>query len=209
MSLAKRLAAWWDGPGQVRWHLPMGNGWQAGGLFTNCVSKKCLMRRVRLMLEAPREPPSRVYRLADVALDYLVGLVSDAELDSYEVRLGISSGVADRRDNALTDIIIAKLTGGRSRKTVDNDDDSDGGFPDLFLAVSLTYDAYDCDGDELCEGWWLEVAAEYSASDEWCTVRWSRYVGRDAHAVARDAALQDAALRAAYKALRHAYNAEL
>jgi hypothetical protein len=31
MSLAKRLAAWWDSPGEVRWHLPMGSGWQAGG----------------------------------------------------------------------------------------------------------------------------------------------------------------------------------
>ncbi len=24
MSLAKRIAAWWDEPGYVRWHLPLG-----------------------------------------------------------------------------------------------------------------------------------------------------------------------------------------
>jgi hypothetical protein len=160
------------------------------------------------MLEAPREPPSRVYRLADVALDYLIGVVSDVELDSYEVRLGVSSGVADRRGEVLTDIIITKLTGERSRKPADDGDDGNR-FPDLFLEMSLTYDAYDCPhSDELCEGWWLEVAAEYDAESEWCAVEWSRYIGRDVYALARDSALQDAILRAAYKALRHVYNAE-
>jgi hypothetical protein len=131
---------------------------------------------VRLILEAPREPPSRVYRLADVALDYLVGMVSDVELASYEVRLGAGMG------------------GSR--------------YPELFLALSLTYDVYDCpDGDEVCEGWWLEVAAEYDAPNEWCTVEWSRYVGADVHTTVRSATLQDAVLRAAHKALKHAYNA--
>jgi hypothetical protein len=171
----------------------MGNGWQMGGRFSNCVSKKCLVRRIKRILDAPAEPPSRVYRLADVALDYLVGLVSDVELDSYEVRLGISVGATGRR--------------GRASASVEPPDGNR--YPELFFAMSLAYDAYDCpDSDELCEGWWLDVAAEYSAEIEWCTVEWSRYVGADAHVVARDAALQDAMLRAAYKALRHAYNAQ-
>jgi hypothetical protein len=183
----------------------MGGGWQAYGRFTNCVSKRCLVRRVRRILEAPREPPSRVYKLADVALDYLVGMVSDVELESYKVRLGVNIGVADRHDKALADAVVSKLTGGRIRSS------GNGGnrFPELFLTLSLTYDAYDCpDSDELCEGWWLSIVAEYDVSAEWCAVRWSRYVGRDAHAVARDPALQDAILRAAYKALRHVYNAQ-
>jgi len=169
-QLAKRLSAWWDESGYVKWHLPLGDGWQIAGRFSNCVSKKCLMRRVRQIVETPKELPSRIYKLADVVLDYIVGLINDVELDSYEVRLGASAG------------------GGR--------------FPDLFLAVSLTYDAYDCpDSDELCEGWWLEVVAEYDVESEWCSARWSRYVGVDRRIDV------DAVLRAAYKALKHAYNA--
>jgi len=200
-QLTKRLAAWWDGPGHVRWHLPLGDGWQASGRFANCVSKKCLVKRVRRILDAPMEPPRRVYRLADVALDHLVGIVSDAELDGYEVRLGVNIGVADAYDGALADAILAKLAPGRRARG--------GGsrFPELFLSVSLTYDAYDCPhSDELCEGWWLGVSAVYSLPGESCAVEWSRYVGADVHAVVRDVALQDAILRAAYKALRHAYN---
>lgn len=95
----------------------MGSGWLAGGRFMNCVSKKCLMRRVRLILESPREPPSRVYRLADVVLDYLVGMVSDAELESYEVKLGVNIGAADKYDKALADAVIARLTGGRVQES--------------------------------------------------------------------------------------------
>jgi len=202
-QLAKRLAAWWDESGYVEWHLPLGGGWQMGGRFSNCVSRKCLVRRVRQIVEAPREPPSRVYKLADVAMDYLVGMINDVELDSYEVRLGVSIGAADKYDNALADVVIARLTsqesGGaaRSRET-----DGDSRFPELFLSMSLTYDAYDCPhSDELCEGWWLEVVAEYDVESEWCSARWSRYVGTDKHIDV------DAVLRAAYKALRHAYNA--
>jgi hypothetical protein len=189
----------------------MGNGWQASGRFSNCVSKRCLMKRVRLILETPREPPRRVYKLADVALDYLVGLVSDVELDSYELRLGSGIGVADKYDEILASVVTAKLAGQRHSNVAEGQElDSDGGkFPELFLSVSLTYDAYDCpDGDELCSGWWLDVAAEYSVPDERCVVEWSRYIGADAHVVVRDAILQDTVLRAAYKALRHAYNAQ-
>jgi hypothetical protein len=199
-QLAKRLAAWWDDPGRVRWHLPLGGGWQASGYFSNCVSKRCLMRRVRLIVEAPREPPRRIYRLADVALDYLVGVMSDADLDSYEVRLGVDIGAADRYDKALADVVIAKLTGQKPAGR-EADDDVDR-FPELFLSMSLTYDAYDCpDSDELCEGWWVEVAAEYDATGERCAVEWSRYVGAEKHSMDKDAVLN-----AAYKALRHAYN---
>jgi hypothetical protein len=206
MSLAKRLAAWWDSPGEVRWHLPMGSGWQAGGRFTNCVSKKCLMRRVRLMLEAPRGPPSRVYRLAGVALDYLVGMASDAELESYEVKLGVNIGAADKYGKALADAVISRLTGG---KVQESSGGGGGRTPELFLAMSLAYDVYDCPhSGETCEGWWVGVTAVYSTLDEWCTVEWSRYVGADVRAIARDAALQDAILHAAHRALRHAYNTQ-
>ncbi len=201
-QLTKRLAAWWES-GYVKWHLPMGNGWQVAGRFSNCVSKKCLIRRVRRIVDAPVEPPRHVYKLADVALDYLVGMVNDVELDSYEVRLGVDSGARDKRDRVLTDLVVAKLTGGAvAQKAASGVEDSGSRFPDLFLGVSLTYDAYDCpDGDELCMGWWLEVAAEYDVESEWCVVRWSRYVGVDKRIDV------DAVLRAAYKALRHAYNA--
>jgi hypothetical protein len=200
-QLAKRLAAWWDA-GYVRWHLPLGNGWQISGRFSNCVSKKCLMRRVKRILDAPVEPPSRVYRLADTALDYLAGLIHDAELDSYEVRLGVDSG-EDRRGKAMTDLIVAKLTGGAVVRKAINDEDGVGRFPDIFLGIRLMYDAYDClDSGELCEGWWLEVVAEYDVESEWCSARWSRYVGVDKHIDV------DAVLRAAQKALRHAYNAK-
>jgi len=189
----------------VRWHLPLGRGWQASGYFDNCVSKKCLVRRVRLILKAPREPPSRVYKLADVALDYLLGLVSDVELDSYEVRLGVNIGAADKYDKVLADIVAAKLAGqirediaGSQRRGGDN-----SRFPELFLSASLTYDAYDCPhSGELCEGWWLSVSAVYSLPGEFCAVEWSRYVGVDKH-IDIDV---DAVLQAAYKALRHAYN---
>jgi hypothetical protein len=196
-----RLVAWWRDPGRVEWHVALGRGWQISGHFGNCVSKKCLMRRVRLIVKAPREPPSRVYRLADTALDYLLGLVYDVELDSYEIRLGVSIGVADRYDKALTETITTRLTGKRIQKL--GDSDSVGGFPELFLSMSLTYDAYDCphSDDELCEGWWLGISAVYSLPGEFCTVEWSRYVGTVAHMIDRDAVLH-----AAYKALRHAYN---
>jgi len=200
-QLTKRLAAWWEDLGRVRWHIPLGRGWQASGSFDNCASRTCLVRRVRLILKAPREPPRRVYRLADVALDHLVGMVSDAELDSYEVRLGVNIGAADAYDGALADAVLAKLAPGHRARG--------GGsrFPELFLSVSLTYDVYDCpNSGELCEGWWLGVSAVYSLPGESCAVEWSRYVGADVHAVVRDVALQDAILRVAYKALRHAYN---
>ncbi len=203
-QLLKHLAAWWDESGYVKWHLPLGGGWQMGGRFSNCVSKKCLMRRVRLIVEASREPPRRIYRLADIVLDYLVGLIHEAELDSYEVRLGIDSGIEDRRGKALADLIIAKLTGGAVAQKPANDDEDGGGsrFPDLFLGIRLSYDAYDCPhSDELCEGWWMNVAAEYDVESEWCTVEWSRYVGADARKID-----VDVIRRAAYKALRHAYN---
>ena len=179
-------------------HLPLGGGWQASGFFDNCVSRTCLVKRVRLILKAPREPPRRVYRLADVALDYLFGMVSDAELDSYEVRLGVNIGAADRYDKALAETITTRLTGKRIQKP-----SGGGGFPELFLSMSLTYDAYDCPNsdDELCEGWWLGVSAVYSLPGESCAVEWSRYVGTDVHVINKDAVL-----RAAYKALRHAYN---
>jgi len=200
MSLAKRLAAWWEDPGRVKWHIPMGNGWQAGGYFENCVSKKCLVRRVRRILNAPMEPPHRVYKLADVALDYLVGLVHEAELDSYEVRLGIDSGIEDKRGEALASLVIAKLAGEAvAQKTAD---DEDGRYPDLFLGMRLSYDAYDCPhSGELCEGWWIDVGAEFSWPGERCVVEWSRYVGADARRID-----VDAVRHAAYKALRHAYN---
>jgi hypothetical protein len=198
-QLTKRLAAWWEDPGRVRWHIPLGRGWQVSGYFNNCVSKKCLMRRVRLIIKTPMEPPRRVYRLADAALDYLVGLVSDAELDSYEVRLGVNIGAADRYDKALAEAITTRLT----RKRISGGD-SGGGFPELFLSMSLTYDAYDCPhGDELCEGWWLGVSAVYRLPGESCAVEWSRYVGVDKHIDV------DAVLQAAYKALSHAYNASI
>ncbi len=201
-QLTKRIAAWWDESGYVRWHLPLGGGWQVAGRFSNCVSKKCLMRRVKRIVETPMEPPSRIYKLADVALDYLVGMMNDVELDSYEVRLGTSIGAADKYDKALADVVTAKLTGQESGGVVRRQDD-DNRFPELFLSVSLTYDAYDCpDSGELCEGWWLEVVAEYDVESEWCVVRWSRYVGAD-----RRMLDVDDVLRAAYKALRHAYNA--
>jgi hypothetical protein len=164
--------------------------------------------RVRRIAEAPREPPSRVYRLADVALDYLVGAVSDAELDSYEVKLGVNVGAADRHDKALADAVVARLAGGRARES-SGGEEGGGRPPELFLTMSLTYDVYDCPhSDEVCEGWWISVTAVYSTLDEWCVVEWSRYVGTDAHVVERDSALQDAVLRAAHKALRHAYNAQ-
>ena len=194
-----RLAAWWEDPGRVGWHIPLGRGWQASGYFNNCVSKKCLMRRVRLILKAPREPPRRVYRLADTALDYLVGLVSDAELESYEVRLGVNIGAADRYDKALAEAVTTRLTGKRI-----SGGDGGGGFPELFLSMSLTYDAYDCPrSDEICEGWWLGVSAVYRLPGEFCAVEWSRYVGVDKHIDV------DAVLQATYKALRHAYNASI
>jgi len=162
------------------------------------------MRRVRQIVEAPREPPSRVYRLADIALDYLVGMINDVELDSYSVRLGVSVGAADKYDKALADVVISKLTGQESGGAARRQD-SDSRFPELFFSASLTYDAYDCPhSDELCEGWWLEVVAEYDVESEWCSARWSRYVGADKYMLD-----VDAVLRAAYKALRHAYNASL
>jgi hypothetical protein len=203
-QLLKRLAAWWDETGYVRWHLPLGGGWQISGRFSNCVSQKCLIGRVKQIVETPREPPRRVHRLADVALDYLVGIINDVELDSYEVRLGVNSGIEDRRDKALADLIIAKLTGGAvaTRPANNDDENSNDRFPDIFLGIRLSYDAYDCpDSDEMCEGWWLEVTAEYNIESEWCSAEWSRYAGTDKRIDV------DAVLRTAYKALRHAYNA--
>jgi hypothetical protein len=82
------------------------------------------------------------------------------------------------------------------------DTDSDG-FPELYLRARLYYNVYDCpDGDDPCEGWWAEVATEYVVPGEWCVVEWSRYFGPSIDSVDRNAMR-----RAAYKALRHAYNA--
>jgi len=116
------------------------------------------------------------------------------------VRLGIDSGIEDRRGEALASLVIAKLAGEAvAQKTAD---DEDGRYPDLFLGMRLSYDAYDCPhSGELCEGWWIDVGAEFSWPGERCVVEWSRYVGADARRID-----VDAVRHAAYKALRHAYN---
>jgi hypothetical protein len=189
--------------GSVEWRVyGLGGGWSVEGRFGNCVSKRCLVERVRRIIKAPRQPPRRVLRMADVALDHLFGMVSDVELDSYEVRVGVNIGAADAYDSALADAVLARRQPGEKIEDSNNGEDDNGRFPELFITVSLTYDAYDClDSDELCAGWWATVSAEYILPGEWCAVSWSRYMGRDIDAVDRDAIR-----RAAYRALRSAYN---
>jgi hypothetical protein len=166
-----KLYAKWRNPGNVEWQVyNLGGGWGVRGGFGNCVSARCLVGRVRQIIKAPRQPPRRIYKLADSVLGYLFGMVGDLgeELRSYRVSMGV--------------------------------DTDSGGFPELYLRVMLTYDVYDCD-DETCEGWWAEVAAEYSVSGEWCVVWWDHYMGPDLDSIDRNAIML-----AAYKALRHAYN---
>jgi hypothetical protein len=188
--------------GSVEWQVfGLGGGWGIWGSFGNCVSRRCIVERVRRIVRAPREPPRRVFRMADVALDYLFGMINDVELDSYEVKLGINIGVADAYNRALSNIILARLAPGEKIEDRNSGEDDSGGFPELFITVSLTYDAYDCSNDKLCEGWWAEVRTKFDLESEWCIVSWSRFAGHDIDAVDRDAIK-----RVSYKALRRAYN---
>jgi len=203
MKRRVKLYAKWLNPGNVDWQVyGLGGGWSVWGHFSNCVSRRCVVERVRRIIKAPREPPRRIYRMADVALDHLVGMIGDFKLDSYEVKLGMDIGAGEAYDRPLIDAILSRLAPGQ--KAADGDSEEDGGgYPELFIGMSLMYDAYDCpDSDELCEGWWAEVWSTFDLEGERCVVMWSRYMGPDIDDV--DA---EAMRRAAYKALRHAYSA--
>jgi len=101
-------------------------------------------------------------------------------------------------------MILTKLTGRPPERPPEHEEDEeDGGYPKLYITVSLTYDAYDCpDSDELCEGWWAEVVGKFDPEDELCVVSWSRYMGPDI-----DDVDTEIMRRVANKALRHVYNA--
>jgi hypothetical protein len=184
----------WKSPGTVEWRV-FGLGMGIGGRFENCVSRECLVERVRRIVRAPRRPPRRIYEIAESALGYLFGMVGDldASAGSYRVGVGLNIGAADAYDRALANAVLGKLAPGHRAQPHSK-------FPELFLTAELTYDVYDCDGGA-CEGWWATVVAEYAVPGEECAVRWSRYMGPDIGAVDRDAIR-----RAAYKALRHVYN---
>jgi len=198
-----KLYAKWVNPGDAEWQVyGLGGGWSVWGKFDNCVSRRCLMERVLSIIRAPREPPRRVFKMADVALDHLVGMIGDADLHSYEVRLGVDIGAGEAYVRPLVSAVLSRLAPGQATKQNDDEEDG-GGYPELFIGMELAYDAYDCpDSDELCEGWWAEVWAKFGLEGERCVVAWSRYMGPDVEDV--DA---EAMRRAAYKALRHAYNA--
>ena len=187
------LHATWVAPGSVAWGTNI-QLWMFRGHFDNCVSKQCLVERVRHIIRASERPPRRIYEVAESVLGYLFGMTSDFSADRYEVGVGLNIGAADAYDNVLANAVLAKLAPGHKA--------SRGGsrFPELFLYVELTYDAYDC-GDEVCEGWWAEVTAKYDLPGELCVVSWSRYMGPDIETVDKDAIR-----RAVYKALRHVYN---
>jgi hypothetical protein len=198
-----KLYAKWNNPGIVEWQVyNLGGGWSIWGEFDNCVSKKCLMERVLRIIRAPRKPPRRVYKMADVAVDYLLGMISDARLDSYEVRLGMDVGAADAYNRALVNAILSKLAPDQKIADSSDDEDDNGNPPELFVGMKLIYDAYDCpDSDELCEGWWAEVWAKFDLEGERCVVNWDHYMGPNI-----DDVDVEAMRRAAYKALKHAYN---
>ena len=183
----------WKNPGTVEWRIFGLGEWRVEGRFENCVSRECLVERVRRIVKAPRRPPKRIYEIAESALGHLFGMMSDFDASSYEVRVGLNIGAADAYDRALASAVLGELAPGHRAR-------GGGGFPELFLDVALTYDVYDCDG-ETCEGWWAAVSAEFILPGEWCAVKWERYMGPDIGAVDRGAIR-----RAAYKALRHTYN---
>jgi hypothetical protein len=182
----------WKSPGIVEWRVFGLGEWKIEGRFENCVSKKCLVERVRRIVKAPRRPPRRIYEVAESALGYLFGMIGDFGASSYKVAVGLNIGAADAYDRALANAVLGKLAPGHRAQPRSK-------FPELFLTAELTYDVYDCDGG--CEGWWATVIAEYAVPGEWCAVKWSRYMGPDIDAVDRDAIR-----RVAYKALRHTYN---
>jgi hypothetical protein len=197
-----KLYAKWKTPGDVEWQVyGLGGGWSMWGKFDNCVSRQCLMERVLHIIRAPREAPGHVYRVADVAVDHLVGLIGDVKLASYMVKLGIDIGAGEAFSRPIVDAVLTKLTGKLQKH--DDDEEDDSGYPELFVGMKLTYDAYDCpDSDELCEGWWADVWASYDLEHEWAVVEWSGYMGPDL-----DSVDVETMRRAAYKAIRHAYNA--
>jgi hypothetical protein len=188
-----RLRAIWINPGSVAWGTNIDN-WAFRGEFDNCVSMQCLVERVRRIIKAPRRPPRYIYGVAESALGYLFGMINDFNASRYEVGVGVNIGAADAYDGALANAVLAKLAPGHRASR------SGGKFPELFLHVELTYDVYDC-GGEICEGWWAEVTARYDLPGELCIVTWSRYMAPDIETINKDAIR-----RAAYKALRHAYN---
>ena len=185
----------WKNPGTVEWRIFGLGEWRVEGRFENCVSKKCLVERVRRIVKAPRRPPRRIYEVAESALGHLFGMIGDFDFDasSYKVAAGLNIGAADAHDRALANAVLGKLAPGHRAQPRSK-------FPELFLSAGLTYDVYDCDGGA-CEGWWATVVAEYAVPGETCVARWERYMGPDIGAVDRDAIR-----RAAYKALRHTYN---
>lgn len=184
----------WKNPGTAEWRVFNLGEWKIEGYFENCVSRECLIERVRRIVKAPRRPPRRIYEMAESALGHLFGMIGDfGDLSNYEVKVGVNIGAADAYDRALANAVLGKLAPGHRAQPRNK-------FPELFLSVELTYDVYDCDGGA-CEGWWATVAAEYAVPGEECAVRWSRYMGPDIGAVDRGAIR-----RAAYKALRHVYN---
>jgi hypothetical protein len=180
----------WKSPGIVEWRVFGVGGWKIEGRFENC-SKKCLVERVRRIVKAPRRPPRRIYEVAESALGYLYGMMSDFDVSSYRVAVGLNIGAADAYDRALANAVLGKLAPGHRAQPRSR-------FPELFLSAELTYDVYDCDGG-VCEGWWATVVAEYAVPGEVCVAKWSRYMGPDIGD-------RDAIRRAAYKALRHTYN---
>jgi len=96
--MKRRLRLWakWKTPGIVTWRVyNLGGGWGVWGEFHNCVSRKYLMERVRRVIRAPKRPPERVYKMADIAIDHLVGLITDVRLNSYTVKLGIDIGAGE------------------------------------------------------------------------------------------------------------------
>ena len=96
MKRRVKLYAKWLNPGDVDWQVyGLGGGWSVWGHFSNCVSRRCVVERVRRIIKAPREPPRRIYNMADVALDHLVGMIGDFKLDSYEVKLGVDIGAGE------------------------------------------------------------------------------------------------------------------
>jgi hypothetical protein len=190
------LHAIWKSPGTVEWRIFGLGEWRIGGRFENCVSKECLVERVRRIVEAPRRPPRRVYEIVESTLGHLFGLIGDYRLSSYEVRVGVNIGAADAYDRALANAVLGKLAPGHRVRN----GGGFPGFPELFLTARLAYDVYDCDSGT-CEGWWAAVSAEFILPGERCAVEWERYMGPDI-----DAVDGDTIRHAAYKALRHTYN---
>jgi len=191
-----RVGAQWIGLGDVVWKVYGLGRWWIEGRFANCVSRNCLIERVRRIIKAPKRPPRRIYEIADSMLGYLIGMASDFDADSYEIAIGLNIGAADAHDCAPATRLA------RERRDCKSNDG--GEFPKLFLRARLSYEVYYCpDSGDSCEGWWAEVIAVYNVPREYVSVEWSRYMGHDIDAVDKHAIR-----RAAYKALRHVYNAQ-